>query len=78
MKQYDKIFIPVFNPDTDFTICSWDNKDRLFVGEQNVIFESNVIVSNIQELRELWSTAKTSPDFPGVLELFLKSKGITI
>lgn len=38
----------------------------------------NKIVLSIEDLREVWATAKESPDYPGVLELFLRSNGITI
>lgn len=38
----------------------------------------NAIVTTIEELREVWAMAKSGPDYPGVFELFLKSKGIEL
>lgn len=37
-----------------------------------------LIVLTIEELREVWAMAKAGPDYPGVFELFLKSKGIEL
>ena len=42
----------------------------------NVHRNINSIVCTLEELKELWAMAKSGPDYPGVLELFLKSKGI--
>ena len=39
---------------------------------------SNVICMTIEEAKEMWAMAKSGPDYPGVFELFLKSKSILI
>lgn len=81
MTKYDKIYVPVLNPDTKLTVCSWNNSERVFVGEENVLTESNVIVLTVEELRQIWEYAEMRGRDPidcYDFETVLKDKGINI
>ena len=73
MKQYDKIYVPCDENDSAL-FAAWGEEATDYVGA--IAEKENVIVLSIEELREIWDMAKASPDYPGVFELFLKSKGI--
>lgn len=70
MKQYDKIFIP----DSKGT---WE-ATGMDLESESIESKYKVIVCSIEELREMWAMAKSGPDYPGVFELFLKSKGVQL
>jgi hypothetical protein len=81
MKQYEKIYVIKSHPDTKYTVCTWDQKERIFVGLEDVIQQSNVIVLTEEELREVFSVgydfAKNVPGNKDFQEL-MQSKGIKI
>lgn len=53
------------------------NPEFLLEGIKSQSIKGSIVLT-IEELKEMWAMAKSGPDFPGVFELFLKSKGLTI
>lgn len=49
---------------------------RAWKNDADYDIEGPVIVLTLEDLKEVWAMAKAGPDYPGVFELFLKSKGI--
>ena len=49
---------------------------RAWKADVDYDIEGPIIVLTLEELKEVWAMAKAGPDYPGVFELFLKSKGI--
>lgn len=75
MKKYDKV---IFVPDDEYGQYQVKLiKDEAFK-EQKYAPQFNSVVCSIEDLREMWDMAKAGPDYPGVFELFLKSKGIQL
>lgn len=83
MKQYDKIYVP---HDPKMHGVYMDDNYRVshegFVGPTGHPVEvfpmHGVIVLTLEELKDVWESASAMPDLPGVLELYLKSKGIEL
>lgn len=73
MKQYDYVFYPDPKAQGEYTVQGMDLEVECVT-----ITDNPVIVLSVEELREVWATAKAGPDYPGVFELFFKSKGITV
>lgn len=71
MKQYKEVF--VIKPTSEGSAKS----PRLSNG-QPLDLKQNVVVLTLEELKDVWESASTMPDLPGVLELYLKSKGIEL
>lgn len=73
MKQYPEIFVSCPREESTYSI-----RKGLEWLELCAKKESNVIVLTLEEAKEMWDMAKSGPDFPGLFELFLKSKGISL
>ena len=75
MEKHDKIYTPCDENDSAL-FAAWGEEAADYVGA--IQEKENVIVLSPEELKEMWDMAKASPDYPGVFELFLKSKGIIL
>lgn len=75
MKLYGKV---IFVPDDEYGHYQVKGDKDAQIKSQKYSPHFNAIVLSVEELRELWNMAKESPDYPGVFELFLKSKGISL
>ena len=71
MKLYDYIFHPDPKANGEWSVQGMDLENEDVERQQGPL-----ICMSIEELREVWAMAKAGPDYPGVFELFLKSKGI--